>query len=285
MLPDFELLCPNSLSEASKMAKETGGLFLAGGTDLFVSMHGGQLSPKTLIKLDGIKEMKGVSFEKGCTFGALTTHRFFERDKHIRERFTALYEGCANVGSVQIRNRGTVGGNLCNAAPSADSAGPLLVLDARLSIFGEMGTRIIPLTEFYTGPKRTVLGRDELLVSIHLPEPAERSASAYLKYTRRNAMDLALMGVSAYIALDDDGLVETARLALTTSAPTPIRVETAEAVLTGSRLDPSVLREAARLAEETAAPRTSWRSSADFRRVLVEELTVRILEITKARLG
>jgi len=274
MLPAFELLTPLTLAEAVRMKLETGGKFIAGGTDILVAMHNSKDRYATLIDLKGIGELRRFEAKQGLEIGSLTTHRSLELNPLIKERYTALYEGCSRVGSSQIRVRGTIGGNICNAVPSADSIGPLLVFGASCVIAGPDGERTAALADFFTGPGKTVLGEAELLKCVLVPEPAENSGSAYTKYTRRNSMDLALFGVSCYIALEG-GLMKTVRIALTTAAPTPMRATDAEAFLTGKAPGEAVFREAAELVASQAKPRSSWRSSAEFRIALAKELTVR----------
>jgi len=282
MLSAFELFTPSTIAEAVRLKLETGGKFLAGGTDVLVAMHSGSERYTALIDLKGIGELKSFEPGNGLSFGSLTPHRVFEMSGLIKERYTALFEGCSQVGSPQIRVRGTVGGNICNAVPSADSVGPLLVFDAVCVIAGAGGERSLPLCEFFTGVRKTALGEGELLKRIILPEPARGSGSAYTKYTRRNAMDLALFGVSCYIALEGN-LVKTVRIALTTAAPTPMRATDAEDFLTGTTLGEAALKEAAELAAGQARPRSSWRSSAAFRTALARELTVRTVALAAER--
>ena len=282
MLPAFELLTPSTIAEAIKMKLDTGGKFLAGGTDILVAMHSGKERYETLIDIKGIDELKGFKTDGGLVIGALTPHRVLEMSSIVKERYTALFEGCSHVGSSQIRVRGTVGGNICNAAPSADSIGPLLVFDAECVIAGAGGERRTPLCEFFTGPGKTALGEGELLKSIIVSEPAVGSGSAYTKYTRRNAMDLALFGVSCCIALNG-GIIKAARIALTTAAPTPMRATDAEAFLVGKAPEEAVLKKAAELSAAQARPRSSWRSSAEFRKTLAKELTARTISLAAER--
>jgi CO/xanthine dehydrogenase FAD-binding subunit len=215
--------------------------------------------------------------DKDLVIGALTKHRALEISPLIKKKFTALFEGCSQVGSVQIRCRGTVGGNICNAVPSADSIGPLLVFGSSCVVSGLAGERTVPLCDFFKGPKRTVLGEDEILKSVIVPLPEERSGSAYTKYTRRNAMDLALFGVSCYLALDEEDRIKNIRIALTTAAPTPMRAFEAEKKLIGRLPDGALAGEAGELVASEARPRSSWRSSAEFRIKLAKELTGRTM--------
>ncbi len=282
MLPEFEWMVPQTLDEACTL-KQQGGQILAGGTDVLVSMHGGALFPKMLVDIKGLSELQGAfCTEQGLDLGALTTHREIEVWDIVRNSYTALYEGCSQVGSMQIRYRGTLGGNICNAVPSADSIGPLLVFDARCVTFGPEGERTLPLAEFFTGAKRTVLKQNELLKRILVPAPAANSGSCYTKFTRRNAMDLALYGVSCYVELAGEHIAN-ARIALTTAAPTPIRAYETEALLIGRVPDETLMAEAGKCARSEARPRSSWRSSAEFRLALTEELTARTVSTAVRR--
>jgi len=231
------------------------------------------------VDVKNIPELQGHSFdpETGLDLGALTTHRDIELWDVIKQHYRAMFEGCSRVGSVQIRTRGTLGGNICNGAPSADSIGPMLVHDAAVVVAGPTGERTVPLKDFYLGLKKLDMQEDELLKRILIPAPNAHSGSFYIKYTRRNAMDLALLGVSAYVELDGD-VLKTVRIALTTAAPTPIRAEKTEALLTGKTISEYLLAAAGRTVKEESHPRSSWRSSAEFRLTLLEELTIQALQ-------
>ncbi len=278
MLPTFILEKPATLQAACGL-KAKGGKAFAGGTDVLVSMHNGDLRPDMLIDLKGIGDMQGISFspEAEVRIGSLVTHRQIEDWEIARQYYTALYEGCSRVGSVQTRTRGTIGGNLCNAAPSGDSIGPLYALDARVEIAGRAGKRVIPIGEFFAGPKRTVLKEDELLCAILLPPPVCHAGSAYYKYTRRNAMDLALIGIACYIRMDGERIGK-ARVALSTCAPTVIYAQGAQTFLQGKEPDVKVFQEAGRLAAADSSPRTSWRAGKDFRLRLIENLVPTVLQ-------
>lgn len=283
MLPKFDLYLPTTLQEACRLKGE-GARAVAGGTDVFVNMHGGKDRSDRVVDLKRIPALQGHTFspETGLDLGALTTHREIELWDVVRRYYPALFEGCSQVGSVQIRTRGTLGGNICNGAPSADSIGPLLVHDAWVVVTGCGGERTVPLCRFYKGLKELDLGPGELLKRILLPMPPAHAGSHYIKYTRRNAMDLALLGVSAYVELAGD-VLKTVRVALTTAAPTPIRARATEALLTGKPCSPALLAEAGRAVLAESHPRSSWRSSAEFRLALLEELTVQALETAVAR--
>ncbi len=285
MLPRFELYMPETLEEACRL-KAKGALPVAGGTDVYVNMHGGKERPAALVDIKGVKELDGVSFslEKGFEIGALTSHRRIEEWDKIKRYHYALFQGCSQVGSVQIRYRGTVGGNIMNGAPSADSCGPLLACGAEVVVAGPKGERVIPFEKFYTGFKKHDIAEDELLKRILLPVPPENSGTAYYKYTRRGAMDLALLGVSAYLELTE-GRVDIARIALTTAATTPVRSYNAESVLAGNKLTDELIIKAAEAVAAEGKPRSSWRSSAEFRVRLLHDLTVTVLHEAAERAG
>ena len=278
MLPKFELYMPTDLAEACRL-KAGGAKVVAGGTDVFVNMHGGKDHSAKVVDVKNLPELQGHSFdpETGLNLGALTTHRDIELWDVIKQHYRAMFEGCSRVGSVQIRTRGTLGGNICNGAPSADSIGPMLVHDATVVVAGPNGERTVPLKDFYLGLKKLDMQEDELLKRILIPAPKAHSGSFYIKYTRRNAMDLALLGVSAYVELDGD-VLKTVRIALTTAAPTPIRAEKTEALLDGQTISEELLAAAGKTVMEESHPRSSWRSSAEFRLTLLEELTIQALQ-------
>ena len=273
MLPDFELFEPNTIEEACRLKKELKGKILAGGTDVLVAMHGEGSRPAALIDIKNIEELQARrETEDTLVLGSLTTHRTVEDDPFFKKNYTALFEGCSQVGSVQIRYRGTLGGNICNAVPSADSIGPLLVFGTDCVISSGGTERVVPLESFFLGPKKTIMAEDEILKELILKKPRPRTGSCYIKYTRRRAMDLALCGYSILITLDDKGIITEARVALTTSAPTPVRAKNAEAYLLGKRADELDTAEFGRISAADASPRSSWRSSAEFRLALIEEL-------------
>ena len=278
MLPKFDLYMPTDLAEACRL-KADGAKVVAGGTDVFVNMHGGKDHSAKVVDVKNLPELQGHSFdpETGLNLGALTTHRDIELWDVIKQHYRAMFEGCSRVGSVQIRTRGTLGGNICNGAPSADSIGPMLVHDATVVVAGPNGERTVPLKDFYLGLKKLDMQEDELLKRILIPAPKAHSGSFYIKYTRRNAMDLALLGVSAYVELDGD-VLKTVRIALTTAAPTPIRAEKTEALLNGQTISEELLAAAGKTVMEESHPRSSWRSSAEFRLTLLEELTIQALQ-------
>lgn len=289
MLPRFKLLAPESLDQAVAILAELGekARIVAGGTDVFVQMRGGSSSPEYLVDIKKIPGLAGCEFseDKKFVIGALTTHHELERLDVVREKFTILYDGVSRVGSVQIRNRATIGGNICNALPSADGAGPLLALNAVLCIHGPKGLRKLQLDKFFLGPRKTVLSKGEVLTHIVIPPCRPLSGGAYIKHARREAMDLALLGVAVHLELEQDlKTCREARIALSTAAPVPFRAYQAELDLKGRLLSEEALDQAGQVASKEAQPRTSWRSSEEFRRHLIRVLVPRAARMALKRL-
>jgi CO/xanthine dehydrogenase FAD-binding subunit len=289
ILPSFEYHRARSVAEAAMMLKTYGSeaRVLAGGTDLMLQMQRQYLSPGYLISLKGISELRKLAME-GDRFvlGANTTHRDVELSPTAANVFGALHDGASAVGSVQIRNVATVAGNICNGAPSADTAGPLLAVGASVKVMSTEGERSIPLEEFFVGPGVTALKPEELLVEISIPQPPSRTGSAYGKLTRRKAMDLAMVGVSVCITLDSAGTwIRSARVALTTAAPTPIRCPKAESILQGETVSDSLLQKAGEAAAAECLARTSYRSTAEYRRDMIVVLIRRMAKRCLERIG
>ncbi len=288
MLNKFDLIMPASLPEALDQYAARGRTckILAGGTDMLVEMHGGHKQYECLMDIKNLPELKGLAFDPamGLVMGALTTHRELEMLPLVKEQFTALFEGASQVGCVQTRYRGTIGGNICNAVPSGDTLGPLLALDARLILVSQQGTREVPFGEFFLGAKKTVLREGELLMQIIVPVQPANSASAYTKFTRRNSMDLALLGASVVLASQDRQVCDDIRIALTTAAPTVIRAPQAEAFLKGKALTPGNLVTAGEIAAAEARPRSSWRSSEAYRREVLKTIVPRTIAAAAGRI-
>jgi carbon-monoxide dehydrogenase medium subunit len=282
----FELALPRTVEECLEILAGRAGdtRLVAGGTDLLPQLKNGLVKPARVVDLSGVAALRAVQQANGggLRLGAAATARAIELDPAIRSAYPALAEGAALVGSVQIRNLATVGGNLCNAAPSADMAPPLLALDAEAVIAGPSGQRRVPLASFFTGVRQTVLGPDELLVALVVPAPARGSGGQYLRHTPRRELDIAVVGVASQLTLAD-GVCATARIALAAVAPTPVRATAAEAVLTGQAPTPALIERAAELAAGAARPISDQRGSADFRRHLVRVLTRRTLATAHER--
>jgi carbon-monoxide dehydrogenase medium subunit len=278
-LPKFEYHAPTSLSGALDLLAKYDGKarVFAGGTDLLVSMKKREVLPEHLISLKGIAEMKGIHDEKqGIKIGALVTLAEIEHSKMIQDRFRVLWDAAQVMASRQIRNLGTIGGNLCSAAPSADTAPPLIVLDASVEIISSNGKRKVPVEKFFKGPGESVLKPGEILTQIMIPNPPKKSNGAYFKLMRRAAMDLAQVGIAAYLSFDSEKRVcSGARIALGAVGLTPIRALKAEQVLLNKELNETVGKEAGKIAAQEANPRSSLRASKEYRREMIEVLTKR----------
>lgn len=289
----FSYLMPKSLDEAISLVESHGekAKYVAGGTDLLVKIKEGKLRPEYLVSLKHIPSMDRIQAEQGPSgqlrIGALVTHRMLECSPSIRWHYPALHDAVSNIGSVQIRNVATIGGNLVNAVPSADGAIPLITLDAKARIQGPKGTREMDLLHFFLGPGQTVLERGEVLSEIIVPPLPPRTGSAYIKFGRREAMELPLLGVGVLLSLDEEmRLCTKARIGLGVAAPTPMRAVEAERFLEGKQLSEATLEEAGRIAAEESRVRDSVRGAAWYRRemvrVLVRRMGLRCLERASA---
>jgi CO/xanthine dehydrogenase FAD-binding subunit len=284
----FDLVLPRSVEECVRALAERGpaSKVVAGGTDLLPQLKNGLLRTDSVVDLSGVAPLRALARADGAglRIGASVTARTLELDAGVRAAYPAIAESGALVGSVQIRNLATVGGNLCNAAPSADMAPPLLALDADAVITGPHGSRRVPVASFFVGVRRTVLAPDELLVEIVVPNPGPRSGGNYRRHTPRRELDIAVVGVASQLTLSN-GVCAKARIALAAVAPTPVRATAAEHALEGRPVTADLIERAATLAVEAARPISDQRGSADFRRHLVQVLTRRTLTTALARAG
>ena len=280
----FEYLRPSSLEEAcAALAGPDGGArILAGGTDLVVQMKQAGLEPTSLVSL---RDVPGLAFARvgddfTLTIGAATPLATVEHSPEVRRHYPAIAEAASWIGSAQVRSRATVGGNLCNAAPSADMAPILLAYGADAIITDGCTERTLPLEEFFTGPGQTALKRGELLKSIAVP-PCDTGFGKYYKQFR-SAMDCCTVGVAAWVDFDDGtAVVRDARVALGAVAPTPIRSRTCERLLVGETLDQALIERAAAAATKDAQPITDVRASAEYRMTLVSVLCRRALDAAR----
>ncbi|MBN2032784.1 MAG: FAD binding domain-containing protein [Deltaproteobacteria bacterium] len=287
-MQDFEYLMPTNLDQAIGLLKkyENKAALIAGGTDVMVKIGKTRKAPDVLISLRRLSALRYIKKNGGYHIGALTTHRMLEQSTLVQSELSALHDAASQVGSVQIRNVGTLGGNICNAAPSADTAGPLLVLDATAVLEGPLGRRRVPLKEFFTGTYRTVRKPDEVLVEMEIPEDLGRYGSAYWKHTRRKAMELPLIGIAVALKLSqDNSQILDSRIALTVAAPTPIRAYPAEDFLKGKVIADDVLKEAGRIASsaDCCTIRTSLRCEAWYREEIVRVFVPRMAKLAAER--
>jgi len=280
-LPNFEYLEARTIQEACTLLSQYAdrARIVAGGTDLIPRIKRREIIPEFLIGLDGIAGLDSITYSQadGLRFGPLTTLASIEASPVVRERFNVLYQAVHSMASSQVRNLGTVGGNLCNAAPSADTAPALIAMGAWLKLVAPGSERTIPVEQFFTGPSQTVLRRGEILAEIQIPYSSLCTSGVYIKHTIRQAMDLAIVGVAVALTMRD-GICQDARIALGAVAPTPVRAIEAEALLRGKSKDDRLLRAAAKEAAQECHPISDIRSSAEYRREMVEILTRRALE-------
>jgi CO/xanthine dehydrogenase FAD-binding subunit len=276
----FEYSAARSVTEAaSLLGAHPRAQLLAGGTDLLVQLRSGRKTADLVIDLKRIPDLNEVSYNpaRGLTLGAAVPCYRIYQDSAISQAYPALAEVAALIGGIQIQGRASIGGNLCNAAPSADAVPLLIALRARCRIAGPAGEREIAVEDFCTGPGRNALEPGELLVSLHLPAPAPRSGARYLRFIPRNEMDIAVAGAGAAVTLVN-GSFRSARIALSAVAPTPLYVREAGDWLAGKPATADSIRQAAEIAASAAKPITDMRGTAEYRRHLCAVLTRRVLE-------
>ena len=281
-MKSFEFYEPTTLAEASRLFAEAHAQLLAGGTDLVIGMKAYTETPESVISLQKIPGLTGITTEadNSISIGAMTKVREVELSGDIQQHHTALAEGASEIGSIQIRNLATIGGNIAHASPAADTVAGLLVADAQVDIASADGERSVPIDELFTGPGQTVLAPGEIITRFRLPSPA--SGSHYIKHKIREVMDLAFIGVAAAINIDN-GTITDARIGLAAVAPTPIRATAAEALLKGNALTPELLEQAGEAAAAGCSPISDLRCSAEHRREMVDVLTRRTLQYALER--
>lgn len=274
----LEYLAPTSLAEACALGREPGAVFMAGGTDVLAARADGRLRPAGVISLRGLPELRQRRWEgEWLHLGAGFTHAEVADDAEMRRIFPALAQACRTVGSWSIRVLGTLGGNVCTAAPSADSAGPLLAYGAEVEVSGPDTARVLPLGAFFIGAGKTVLQPGEILTAFRLPHPGAHGGS-FLKFSRRKAMEIALVSATALVRLDEEGAFADLRLALGTAGPTPMLLAGATETVHGRHLDDALRAEVSALASAQARPRSgSFRCDADYRRRMVGVVAGRAL--------
>ncbi|MFH0845731.1 MAG: xanthine dehydrogenase family protein subunit M [Pseudomonadota bacterium] len=281
-MPKFNYLKPGSLDEALKLLADNGNgkyRVYAGGTDVIPKLKGRIIKqPEILVDLKGVTGLDMIDFDdrNGLRIGALATIRSVETSAVIKEKYPILSRAAESIASIQVRNRGTIAGNICNAVPSADSAPALLCLDAKLICEGRRGERIINIMDFFKGPNLTALQPDELLKEIRIPKSPDNSRSLYIKLSPRSRMDLAVVGVGVLVTYAGE-ILNNVRIGLGAVAPTPIRALKAEAMLEGSEASNEKIADAAKTASEEARPIDDHRASAEYRKMMVEVLVRRAI--------
>ncbi len=274
----FDYFQPETLKEAFTLMENTKGevAYVAGGTDLIVRLKQGVVRLDALISLRRIEELRGIQMNGELIFGSMTLFRDIERSPEIAKEYPALHQAAVVLANPQIRNVATIGGNLCNAAPSADSAPPLLVLDAEVVLQGPGGTRQVPLVDFFKGPGATSKEQQEILTQIKIPKPEKNTCMAFLKIGRVS-QDIAIANASALLTMDG-GICRKCRLAVGAVAPVPLRLKDVEKKIEGQKIDKDLLKEVERMVCEAVSPITDVRSTAEYRRTVSGVLIRRAIE-------
>jgi carbon-monoxide dehydrogenase medium subunit len=276
-MQDVRYEAPRSLNEALRiMGADAGAAPLAGGTDLLIQVRSGFKDPTAFVDLKRIPELMGITLDEwGLRLGAATSAAVVAEHSELERLWPGLIEAVRLIGSSQIQGRGSVGGNLCNGSPAADTTAALIVNRAECLIAGPSGERRVTAESFCTAPGRTVLGRGELLVALLVPRPATRTGDAYLRLIPRTEMDIAVAGAAVSVSLDAQGMCTAARVAIAAVAPTALLVPQAADALVGSRLDDDALAGAGEAASRAARPIDDKRGTVAYRRAVVTVLTRR----------
>ena len=283
----IDYVAPTSLSEAVSVLSANGDRArpLAGGTDIIVQLRGGRRELDVLVDAKTIPELNQIEMtDSGLRLGAAVPCYQIYQNQQVAAAYPGLIDAAGLIGSIQIQGRASIGGNLCNAAPSGDSIPPVITLGGEAHINGPNGWRAVAAENFCTGPGRSVLEPGEILVGIQIPAPVANSGTAYLRFIPRNEMDIAVAGVSSSVVLDASGqTIQSARIALASVGPTPILATAAGDSLAGKAVSDDAIAEAGRLASEAATPITDMRGTIRQRHHLVDVLTRRTLNIAIRR--
>jgi carbon-monoxide dehydrogenase medium subunit len=289
-MQSFSYIAPKSINEAISLLGSRNGnaRFLSGGTDLLVQLREGRRTASLVIDIKNIPELTQIVFDSmtGLRIGAATACHDICSNPSVQKHYPGLIDGIHLIGGVQIQNRASVGGNLCNASPAADSIPALIVHAAQCNITGPNGSRTLPVEEFCIAPGKNALQPNELLTSINVSTPKENFGASYLRFIPRNEMDIAVVGAGASVVLDDTKKhFVSARIALGAVAPTPLLASDAGAFLAGKAITHANVKEAARIAQTIAKPITDLRGTAEHRKHLVAVLVERTLDKAIERAG
>ncbi len=277
-----DFVSPHSITEAIELLSNANGeaRILAGGTDLLVQIRADRLQTDLIVDGKNIPELNSISFDSmsGLTIGATVPCYQIYGNKDVQNNYPGLIDSTSLIGGTQIQGRATLGGNLCNAAPSADSIPLMIALCGTATISGPNGTREVPVEDICTGPGKNLLDSNEILISIHFPAPENRSGANYMRFIPRNEMDIAVAGVGSSVVLDG-GNIKAARVALASVAPTPLYVTAIGDAIRGKPATEETLNIAGQIAKEAARPITDMRGTIEYRKHLCDVLTRRSLQI------
>ena len=277
-LPKFDYIAPKTLKEVSELLEKYGdkAKLKAGGTDLLIRMNNRVLTPEVVIGLKQLEELNYIEYDEknGLKIGALATLSDVANNKTIREKYPAISYAASVTATNQVRNMGTVIGNLCNAAPSADNAPGLLALEGKAVLFSKDGERTVELEDFFKGPGMTCLEKNEILKEVIVPVHPKNSAAVYNKISPRSKVDIAIVNVGVFVEVDNKKFTKV-NIFLGAVAPIPMRAEKAEDFLTGKEISEENIYQAGKIASDEASPISDVRSSKEYRKMMVEILTRR----------
>lgn len=277
-LPAFDYVKVSSLEEASKLAAEKGdkAVLMAGGTDVILLIHEKAIPADTVIDIKGIPGLDEIRYVEGegMRIGALVKLYDIQNSDIVKEKMPALSDASRYVASPQIRRKGTMVGNICNASPSADTASILVAMNAVVKVYNAEGEKDIPIDEFFKGVKKTALVPGDIVTGIFIPELNKGEGSAYFKHSVRKAMDLAIIGVGARIKMDGDKIAD-ARVCMGGVGITPLRAKNAEQILIGNEITDELLEKAGAAASQECSPISDVRASAEYRTDMVRVYTKR----------
>ena len=275
MLKEFEYLKPDSIKETISILSQFGekAQIFNGGTDLIVEMRDKIIQPEYLVDIKAIPQLNRITYNKqdGLNIGATATLNEISNSKVVQTHYPILVKACKTVGSYQVRNRATLVGNICNASPAADTAPPLLVLEVKVNIIGPTGEKIVPINQFFTGVKKNILKKGEIVTSITIPPIKDKWTGVYLKRGRKKEVDLAIVGVAVVCIRDE------VRIALGAVAPVPVRAFKTEELLKGKTIDESLLEKAGKSTLTEVSPISDVRSSQEYREEIIKVLVRRAI--------
>jgi carbon-monoxide dehydrogenase medium subunit len=283
-MQEIQYEAPRSIADAVRALAGPAACVLAGGTDLLVRMRAEPPRAQRIVDVKAIPELRTIALDaEGLRLGAAVPCREVSQHADLKRLFPGLVEAAELIGSMQIQSRASLGGNLCNASPAADTVPALIALGAQCEIAGPHGSREVAVESFVTGPGETVLQAGEFLVALRVPTPPPRSRDAYLRFTPRGEMDIAVVGAGVSVTLDDAGVCRAARIVLGAVAPTPRVVPEAAEALLGTAVDEAALARAGAAAMAAADPIDDKRGTASYRRKLAGVLTRRAASIAARR--
>ncbi len=285
-LPRFQYVATETIEEACRVLKEKGekAMVMAGGTDLLIKARYRLVKPKVVIGIKKIKGLDRIVFDKkkGLTIGATALLADVASHPDVLETFPAIAYAAQETATVQIRNMGTVIGNLCNAAPSADNAPGLIAMGAEVTVMGPNGEKRVPLDQFFKGPGATILERGEIVVCVFVPLPHPNSGASYQHISARSKVDISAVGVGVLLTMKKQ-MCKDAKIVLGAVAPVPMRAIKAEKLIKGKQLTPYLIEKTGIQASQESKPISDVRASAEYRRKMVAVLTKRALLEAKER--